>query len=521
MSVREIVRKLRAWEAGKPLPRYETLHHAIVAPEQALIVAFLRMAGESRPWGIAWGAVGETPRIATVPDGRVRDDVSELCANFAEYLLEHLRVHNWTYDPVDQRAKPAELRQVWLPNGQHTAMLHQLSYAYSQTKYGGANQEILRALGRLAGWMFRDTSRRGNQHVVDASAALREAYVFPAQDTRTAHLGYQLAWLETHGDRQIRMAAAVEAEGLTVSPTLDPSLERDALSPLVDAWGQARRGDDDLASSASAIHATLGVELERRWRLTERAYRLLADNDRRVNPGVAALVSEAHQEFWFQHQRIELRQNDPSLGPAYVAHPETDFHGSSAASRYLIYEAADEAYIGQLIHDDPELFLEALDEGKALQGTIAAVTDLGSGRRSLPQWVLHVDPEAPNRLREGGRIAPYGSRGHEATVVAVEALPETIAVRIEWTGRKTMPLSCGIGAKPADPAWSGQNIAFVASDAADLTRRRSSRVWKAKDGPGAWLTHGRAPVQVEISTDDGETDLLVDDVRQLADGTSA
>ncbi|MBW3631361.1 MAG: hypothetical protein KY464_19015, partial [Gemmatimonadetes bacterium] len=74
-------------------------------------------------------------------------------------------------------------------------MLHQLSYTYSQTKFGGANQDLLRALGRIGGWMFRDTSRRGAQHVVNASAAVGDAYVIPAQDARTAHLGYQLAWL--------------------------------------------------------------------------------------------------------------------------------------------------------------------------------------------------------------------------------------------------------------------------------------------------------------------------------------
>jgi len=39
------------------------------------------------------------------------------------------------------------------------------------------------------------------------------------------------------------------------------------------------------------------------------------------------------------------------------------------------------------------------------------------------------------------------------------------------------------------------------------------------DGPGAWLTHGKAPAKVEITTDDGGTDLLVDDIRQLEDGS--
>ena len=61
MTVREITRKLRAWEAGRPLPRYATIHHAVVPESDALLVAFVRMAGESRPWGISWGIAGSNP----------------------------------------------------------------------------------------------------------------------------------------------------------------------------------------------------------------------------------------------------------------------------------------------------------------------------------------------------------------------------------------------------------------------------------------------------------------------------
>ena len=145
MTVREVAQRLRAWDAGHPLPRFSTLHHAIAPVEHTLVVAFVRMAGESRPWGIAWGHPGEGPRIASVPDGRIRDDVAELCADFAEALLNHLRVHNWTYDPLARGALRSDLRQVWLPNGQHVAMLHHLNYAYSQTKHGGANLTMLQA----------------------------------------------------------------------------------------------------------------------------------------------------------------------------------------------------------------------------------------------------------------------------------------------------------------------------------------------------------------------------------------
>jgi len=517
-SVRSIARKLQAWQAGHPVPRYDTIHHAIMPADQTMIVAFVRMAGESRPWGIAWGTVGSEPRVESVPDGRVRDDVGLLCAAFAEDLLEHLRVHNWTFDPVPQKPELGDLRQVWLPNGQHVAMLHQLSYTYSQTKFGGENQDILRALGRVAGWMFRDTSRIGNQHVVSASQLLGDSYDFPAQDARTAHLGFQLAWLTTNGDRDARITAATDAEGLTVSPTMDPSLERDDLSEIVAKWQEGRRAGDDVSEHADAVAAILHPELLRRWKLAERAYELMASNERPINGGVGALVTQAHAEFWFQHQRIELRLNDPSQGPAFVAHPETDFHGSAAASRYLIHAAADEAYVGYLIHDDLAMFREALDEGRAFESRVGRVYDVGVGRSTVPRWVLRLDPSVPHRLRENARVAPYGSRGHEATIVDLDATETDLFVTMEWTGRKTKPLLGPIMAKPADDAWVGVDVAFVQSDAASLTQRRSQRVWSAANGPGAWLTHGKASAPIEITSDDGATDLVFDDVAQIEDG---
>lgn len=516
--VRSVTKKLLAWQMGEPVARYDTIHHAVVPPEQALIVAFVRMAGESRPWGIAWGSVGSRPNIQSVPDGRVRDDVAALAAPFAEDLLEHLRVHNWTFDPAPEKPDLGELRQVWLPNGQHIAMLHQLSYTYSQTKYGGENQEILRALGRVAGWMFRDTSRIGNQHVVSASSILGDSYVFPAQDARTAHLGFQLAWLTTEGDRDAHIEAASGAESLTVSPTMDPALERDRLSDLVEKWQTGRRDGADVSEHADEIATILGDELERRWKLTEQAYKLIANNQRPVNSGVAELVRQAHSEFWFQHQRIELRLDDPSQGPAFVAHPETDFHGSAAASRYLIHAAAAEAYIGYLIHDDPELFSEALEDGRAFEAQVVRVDDVGVGRSTVPRWVLRLDPSLPHRLRENARVAPYGSRGHEATILEFEASDGDLLVTIEWTGRKTKPLLGPMAAKPADEAWLGVDVAFVQSDAAALTRRRSQRVWAATNGPGAWLTHGKASAPIEITADDGSADLVYDDIAQIEDG---
>lgn len=247
---------------------------------------------------------------------------------------------------------------------------------------------------------------------------------------------------------------------------------------------------------------------------------LLANGPLPVNPGVDALVIQAHSEFWFQHQRIELRQNDPTQGPAFVAHPETDFHGSAAASRYLFHESCVEGYDGHLVHDDSELLRDALWEGRALRSTVSQVIDRGTGRTTVPVWTVRVQADLPHRLRENERLVPLGSRGHEVAVNLVKIDEDGIELELEWTKRKTMALTCGIEVRPVDTAWVGKEVLFVVADAADLTRRRSQRVWAARDGPGAWLTHGRATAPVEITDDDGGTDLLVDDVVQIAGDAS-
>jgi hypothetical protein len=392
-------------------------------------------------------------------------------------------------------------------------MLHQLNYLYSQTKYGGENNDLLKAFGRLAGWLFRESTRAGHQHIIDASAALSEAFVFPAQPVRTAHLGYQLAWLQASGDRAARLDAASAAEALPVSPTMDPRLEEDELEVRVARWQKARRDGIADDSTASEIEAILREELLRRWQLTSDAYALLADEDRPVNPGVDALIDDAHTEFWYQLQRIELGLSDPSQGPAFTAHPETDFHGSAAASRYLVHEAADEALNGHLIHEDAELFEEAVSEGNAIRVTVTSVRNEGSGRTVIPVWEVAAPVGTQTRLRENSRVVPKGHPSMQVIVREVQQTDDALVLVLEFKAGKTGLLH-GF-AKPVDSGWAGQGESFVVTDAADLTRRRSMRVWSARQGPGAWLTHGYTPPPVQIGDTVNDADVLRDDVAQI------
>lgn len=515
MTALEVARRLRALEAGRPLPRYDTLHHIVVQPEHALIVAFVRMAGESRPWGIAWGQPEGTPEVRSVPDGRVRDDVADIAADFGEALLGHLRVHNWTYDPMPKDASSDDLRQVWVPNGQHLAMFHQLEYAYAQTRYGGNDRDTLNALGRVSGWLFRESSRRGAQHIVDASAALRQVFSFPAQDARQAHLGYLLAWLHSEGAAVDRMEAATEAEREPVSPTMSPSLEREDLTPLVEQRQALHRAGRDVKEIEGAIALVIQAELRRRWELCQSAYDVLRSSDLPLNTGVGALIEFGLEEFYWRVQAPELKIADPTQGKAYVAHPETDFHGSSAASHYLRYSASDERFANLLIHDDDELFMESLLDGHAMRGCVVGVRDEGTGRSTRPVWVVDLDLETPQRVREGARVIPRGSPRHWALVRTVDQDERGVHAELEWSGNKTRPIPVGPNVKPDNDAWLGQIVEFASSDAADLTLRRSQRVWRAADGPGAWLTHGRRPDPIVADIANEEPEAIIDDVTQI------
>ena len=68
----ETVRRLNAWAIGEPLARGNVINMHVADDEDLFIVSFLRMGGESRPWGVAYGTIVDGPTVLTVPEGRNR-----------------------------------------------------------------------------------------------------------------------------------------------------------------------------------------------------------------------------------------------------------------------------------------------------------------------------------------------------------------------------------------------------------------------------------------------------------------
>src|SRR6202034_3125752 len=104
--------------------------------------------------------------------------------------------------------------------------------------------------------------------------------------------------------------------------------------------------------------------------------------------------------------------------------------GSAAASRYLAFAAADEAYASQLVHADDALFAEAIADGRACESRVVEVWEKGTGRSKRPHWKLRLDPYLPHRLRESARFTPRGSPGHEATVIELDVGEQELVVTV-------------------------------------------------------------------------------------------
>jgi len=489
----EAIKRLQAWHAEKPLPAYSTRHFAIADNENLLVVAFVRMGGESAPWGIAWGHAGESPRILTVPEARNREAVAGLVAEFATSLLEHFvspLTHDWA--GATERDTSISLRQVWMPNASHVAMLHFLAYTYTFTKYGDRERyTVLNALGRLAGWLFREHDRPGQMAVMAATDALRSTYVFPAEDVRQAHLGYLMAWLETRGGREKRLAAAQLAEERSISITLDPSVERDELEPLVATWND-KTGSSRAQNAAKAeIDEILGRELRARFDLVVRTIQHIRAHGPRVNTGVARLTDATMGEHWYQYVRMELRHNDSDDGIAFTPSPETDRNPAAAASRYLIQQASEEFHLSVLIHDDEELQHVALMRGDGIKGRCIDVSDVSAGRSIQAVWTLDVPELAPLRIREGSRLCRVGAPKRDLQVQSVTRKDaNTVRIKLLVTGAKK-PYSDDAGRShpiASSREYEGQEMTLVPVSMDQLSRLKNKKIWGTA-GPGAWITH--------------------------------
>ncbi len=488
MTDRAALRRLEAYAEGKPVSNGTLLRLPKIPAKRTFVLAFVRMGGESRPWGVAFGKASGSPKVLTVGEARNRELVGGMLEELTPELLEHLE------------SSP----HVWVPNASHIEMLHFLAFTYTFAKRGDPKRiKVLNALGRAANWLFEESTRPGQWSCIDASRALRDAYAFPCEDVRQAHTGYLLAWLETRGDFNKRLAAASEAELLSVSTSLDPKLERDTLADLVEKHNAERRAGRTAAAKkcADAIHTHLEPELRRRFEVAVRAHDVLLADRRKANSGLEQLGEEAqsrHEDYLSMEQRIA------EGGKAYVRSPETDRHSLVAASSYITAQADEDRFVSALVHYDPEMQADMLASGDGLRGKIVKIRDEGDGRRTVAIWTIDEDAARPLRVREGDALKQAGYSKRAAVL-------RSTTTKRDGGKQFELQITSGIrpgegpfGREPLDRWWKGKAVTFLSLGEPGFSYMRRKMLWK-RGGPGAWLTH-KQPWERVVAADEDDHD---------------
>lgn len=506
----QLMRRLRAFGEGRPIPAGQTKHVRVCQPSQTLCVAFLRMGGETAPWGIGWQRPGQPAKFATAPEPRDRELVASMLAGeFTDDLAAHL-LHPAVVEHAYDNKNLPPLAQVWVPGPSHVEMLHLLALAYAFAKKGPPDRvRKLQALGRAANFLFLQAQRPGQQMVVDATALLRSAYAVPADDLRQAHLGYLLAWLNTPGEATARIDAAARAERLTVSTALDPALDREALAPLVEAYNAATEGrgadgrfqrkpEDAAAKTARAqIDAALRGELARRLDLVAQA-RMRYETDRRSdNPGVQKLVDASREQHAWDYLRPH--RDEAANRKAYFPSAVTDRDPRSAAIRYLELEADETRRIEALSAADADLVDEILGGGEGFVGTIAQVVDeTPEGRRRTPVWTVRSTGLPPLRLKVGDEVKLQSFPKRTGAIRDIFADSDGRTFVLEIVGGKTKAPRV-----PAaeDRKLRGVRVTFLTLPDSYFSRARSSQV-RFGEGPGDWLLKDLGKPEDTTATED-------------------
>lgn len=509
LTSRTIVRRLRAWHLGEPLTRGKTIHTATADPKDRLLLAFVRMGGESRPWAVTWQEGRKRPQYRFVAEPRFRAGIDSALAELGPILAAHLRHPALTRKEPTGTGDLAPLRQIWVPNSSHVDMLHHLAYAYARRAADREHAEELRLLGRAALFAFLEAQRPGQQLVMSAGDVLRSAYDFPAEDIRQAHLGFLLAWLEHRGDRDRGLAAALEAEKQPVATALLPAFEREELSPRVEEHNEARRAGNTKAmrQAERAIGELLRPELERRLALVEKAIDLIVDDPRPVNGGVSTLVNETLESQWWHYVHPEQGAIARG-GERFLPSAETDFAARGAAERYFRHDASADRMFAALVHDDIELEAEAISSGRAFRGTVTKVWDEGSGRKKIPVQRIEDPTPGPLSLRVGDRVCFVG---HAKRAALIREIATTkgggLALTIEIQNRKNeareMPWPHSMHA--SDERWVGRAVTIIGSSFANMTDTKARRVAGRDPLPGDWIIPGRE-AERDVADEDGRSD---------------
>lgn len=489
----EVTRRLQAWHAGRPTPRGDAINVHVADDDDIHIVAFLRMGGESRPWGIASGTLSDGPSLHVVPEGRDRTLVGDMVTSWAPSFLEFFRHPDFSDDgPGASATEP--LRQIWFPGDSHVEMLQHIAAAYARTKWERDDVDTLRAIGNLANCLFIESQRPGQQIVMSATSALRKAYVFPTAPVRQGHLGHLVAWLQGGNTRDKRLAAAMEAEKNSVATVVNPDAERQVLAPLLTTWNEARRSGDTAAMTHAAARMRVAMEEEllRRWNLTRDAIEVLRHDRRMPNSGLGALCEASRKSL--HHGWGERAMNESAGLTPYWPNVFTDYAPRTAGAAYQRRVREDEEARLAVLHGDRQLQQEELARGRGLVCTVESV-DATDGT-----WTLDVSYPSLPPCKVGDNLSIIGAPAWRLQVLEIDDDAGVLEVKPSWKREKKDYGSMGMAATSAQ--WVDRQLVLLTSTAPIATKEKKVLKRKENGTDIADLIIGR-PRRHGAFTDDG------------------
>ena len=474
----DLLMTLQAYREGRPVPKGDTMRVDIADVENTLQIAFVRMGGESTPWGIAVKKPQGELKIFTVPDPRKRTELSVMLRQFWRYLRDQLESFKYL-DGSDHF-------QIWLPNSSHLDMFHYLALRYIYTKYEPEEAEYrgmasdLRGLGRFCNWVFQESQRPGQATVVLATQALKESFFFPADGLRQAHLGFLLSWLRDDLSKEERINLAQEAEKLPISATLAPEVEADFLERPVAIYGAPDKSPNSKQRASESIAKVIGRELENRIILVEKAYNLLLDDNRDFNPGLEDLRKASKSDFDYNYIRVEGLIADGEQ--PFIRGVETDKSYKVAVRAYLEKEEASTVAENALLPHDSYLKQKAISSGDAIEGELVRVEKTKEGRKTFISWEIKGSDVNPLRIREGNTVYFSELPKSSLTLDEVEPSEGSRVYRLTVKSPKTTKGGFDMAAQTLE----GQTILLFAKPFVGA-KWGKFKVINKPDLPGEWL----------------------------------
>lgn len=421
------VKKIRAYEKGKPLPRREKKMVRVLPDNQTVYLSFIRMGGESLPWGISWSkGLGKAQTLA-IPDPWDLNELPEMLKTFEAEISKILN-----HPSISQDARPDF--QIIVPNHSHLEMMQNIAFRFTYAKRGDDDhRETLNRLGRIFTFFTLEAQRPGQQLVIVASELLKEHYTFPADNLRQGHLGFLLALLKTKGTLSAKYAAGKIAETSAVGITMNPEVEQ-ILEPMMEELKDAKRIKDPKTYKllGDKIIPIIETELLSRIDLAKSAISFFREDERVHNEGTTVLWNDTNYQINnYYKQEVALKNGD--IG--YFKSPWTDRDPYNAAIAYNEREHDEDKYLYALLPHDKEIQGELISSGDALIGKLIKIEHISNptamrASTTMVVWVIETDLDQPLRIREKGDIAAIGHPRLNGYILSIETNGKKKIIRV-------------------------------------------------------------------------------------------